>query len=186
MPSLHPAELTTPRLRLRAPAAHDRDALFAIYGDPEVMRYGSGPAWQTLQQADAWLQRAAAGHADGSGLQWMIERLDAPGAIGACVLFHFHIESRRAEVGYILARAHWGRGYMQEAFGAMIEYAFQTLDLRRLEADIDPDNLASARALERQGFVPEGRLRERWEVAGQVSDSALYGLLRHEWAARRP
>ncbi len=49
------------------------------------------------------------------------------------------------------------------------------------EADIDPRNAASAKSLERLGFIKEGHLRERWIVEGEVSDTDLYGLLRSEW-----
>jgi RimJ/RimL family protein N-acetyltransferase len=66
---------------------------------------------------------------------------------------------------------------MYEAASALVEHAFGTLELRRIEADIDPRNVASARLLERLGFVREGLLRERWMVGDEVSDSALYGLL---------
>ena len=70
---------------------------------------------------------------------------------------------------------------MQQALQGLLGYAFQTLDLNRLEADIDPRNLASAKTLERLGFQKEGHLRERWIVNDEVSDTALYGLLRREW-----
>ena len=73
---------------------------------------------------------------------------------------------------------------MQEALLALIQYGFSELRLNRIEADIDPMNLASARCLERLGFKLEGMLRERWIVAGVVSDSAMYGLLASDWAAR--
>jgi RimJ/RimL family protein N-acetyltransferase len=73
---------------------------------------------------------------------------------------------------------------MHEALQEVLRYAFETLDLNRLEADIDPRNLASARTLERLGFQKEGHLRERWIVSGEVSDTWLYGLLRREWQER--
>lgn len=92
-----------------------------------------------------------------------------------------HRQNRRAEIGYALARAHWGHGYMGEALQALPGFAFTDLDLHRLEADIDPRNAASAAALARLGFIQEGLLRERWIVAGEISDSALYGLLRRDW-----
>jgi RimJ/RimL family protein N-acetyltransferase len=57
------------------------------------------------------------------------------------------------------------------------------MGLHRIEADIDPRNTASARCLERLGFVKEGLLRERWIVEGEVSDSAIYGLLQPDWAS---
>ena len=70
---------------------------------------------------------------------------------------------------------------MHEALVRLVGYAFGELGLHRLEADIDPRNAASARSLARLGFRKEGTLRERWIVAGEVSDSDLYGLLGTEW-----
>ena len=70
---------------------------------------------------------------------------------------------------------------MHQALQALLRYAFQTLDLNRLEADIDPRNVASSRTLERLGFQKEGHLRERWIVNDEISDTWLYGLLRREW-----
>ena len=58
------------------------------------------------------------------------------------------------------------------------------MSLNRVEADIDPRNAASARTLGRLGFAKEGRLRERWIVNDEVSDSDLYGLLASDWRAR--
>ena len=58
------------------------------------------------------------------------------------------------------------------------------MKLNRVKADIHPDNLASAKTLERLGFIREGYLRERWIIEGEVSDSALYGLLRSDWVKR--
>jgi Acetyltransferase (GNAT) domain len=73
---------------------------------------------------------------------------------------------------------------MHEALQAILEFGFGELDLNRIEADIDPRNGASARTLERLGFTKEGYLRERWIVGDEVSDTALYGLLRREWHSR--
>jgi len=97
--------------------------------------------------------------------------------------FQFHVASRRAEIGYALGRPYWGSGYMHNAQQALLCYSFQTLALNRLEADIDPRNLASARTLERLGFKKEGHLRERWIANDEISDTYLYGLLRREWHA---
>ena len=73
---------------------------------------------------------------------------------------------------------------MHEALRALLDFGFGELDLNRIEADIDPRNSASARTLERLGFTKEGYLRERWIVGDEVSDTALYGLLRREWMER--
>jgi len=73
---------------------------------------------------------------------------------------------------------------MHEALQELLEFGVGELDLNRIEADIDPRNSASARTLERLGFTKEGYLRERWIVGDEVSDTAIYGLLRREWRVR--
>ena len=67
---------------------------------------------------------------------------------------------------------------------ALLNHAFRAMSLHRLEADIDPRNARSIRSVERLGFKLEGRLRERYVLAGEIQDSLIYGLLEPEWAAR--
>lgn len=117
----------------------------------------------------------------GSSLCMAIEKKSKPELIGTISLFSFYEESRRAEVGYILSRSYWGSGIMSEALKAILKYAFLDLNLNRLEADIDPDNVASAGLLKKMGFQLEGLLKERWIVSGQVTDTELYGLLRKNY-----
>ncbi len=101
--------------------------------------------------------------------------------VGMCTLFNLAAESRRAELGYLLDRRHWGTGLMYEATSALLSYGFRTLQLNRVEADVDPRNLGSVRLLERLGFVREGLLRARWIVSSEISDSAIYGILASQW-----
>ena len=173
-----------PRVRLRRIDDADLHSLFALYSDPEGTRYLARAPMSALVEAEEMLARIRAGYADGSALQLAIER-NADGAfLGVCLLFNVVARGRRAEIGYILGREHWSRGYMAEALPALVAHAFGAMDLNRLEADIDPRNGASARVLARLGFRQEGLLRERWVVRGEASDSALYGLLRKDWRAR--
>ncbi len=176
--------LATGRLILRPPQASDADALFAMHSDPEVMRYFSEPPWQDPARAVQQIADDAAAFGKEEFFRFAIT-LQATGEyLGSCTLFAVHRQNRRAEIGYALGRPYWGQGYMHEALTALLEYAFVERDLNRLEADIDPQNAGSANALLRLGFKQEGYLAERWIVGGQVSDSALYGLLRRAWQAR--
>jgi ribosomal-protein-alanine N-acetyltransferase len=179
-----PPDLTTPRLVLRPLRDSDAEALFAVFSDPAVMRYWSTPPWVDLAQARRKIADDAAGHAAGEHLALGIVRRDDGRLIGRCTLFDRSPGCRRAQVGYGLAASAWGRGFATEAVTALLDHGFGALDLNRVEADIDPRNTASARTLERLGFRREGVLRERWIVDGEVSDSAIYGLLRREWVAR--
>jgi len=172
---------STARLTIRQLTDADTPALFAIFSHPEVMRYWSSPPWTSLSQAEERLTRVQEGYRSRSGYQWGIERKEDRALLGTCSIFDIHEASRRAEIGYALGRPHWGQGYMQEALTGLVDYAFTTLNLNRLEADIDPRNAASAKTLERLGFQKEGFLPERWIVGDEVSDTWLYGLLRRNW-----
>lgn len=181
MAPFQPVLILTKRLTLRFLSETDLPAVYDIFSHPEVMRYWSYPPWTEPSQAQQWLLGVQEGYHSGTALQLGIERQADPVLVGTCTLFQFHAASRRAEIGYALGRPHWGCGYMHEALQALLHYAFQTLNLNRLEADIDPRNLASAKTLERLGFLKEGHLRERWIVSDEISDTDLYGLLNRDW-----
>ena len=172
------------RVRLRRVERTDRDELFAIHSDTEVARYLARPAMTKPEDADDLIDRIHSGYQNDTILQLAMERMTDGAFLGSCLLFNFNPRGPRAEIGYSLGRTHWGKGYMHEALVALVELAFGALGLNRLEADIDPRNTASARSLERLGFEREGRLRERWTINGEVSDSLIYGLLRRDWATR--
>jgi ribosomal-protein-alanine N-acetyltransferase len=172
------------RLVLRLVRDEDLPELLDINGDDAVTRYLPYQSWRDMDDAQAWMGRAQARLAAGEAWQFVIVVRESGRLAGSFLLFHFDWPNGRAEIGYLLGRAHWGAGYMQEAAAAMVDYAFGTAGLRRLEAEIDPRNDASAKLLERIGFVKEGHLRERWDTKGEVSDSGLYGLLRPDWQRR--
>ena len=185
MPAFHQVTLRTERLFLRPMAAPDAQNLFAIFSDPRVARYLSRPPWPDLDSARQRIARDIDALPAGKYLCLGIELASESRLIGQCSLFSLNEQCRRAEVGYGLGFADWGHGYMHEALTALLGFGFSQLQLNRVEADIDPRNEGSAKSLERLGFLREGFLRERWIVDGEVSDTALYGLLAREWKPAR-
>lgn len=185
MSAFTPVVLTTPRLRLRFIDDGDVDAVYRLFTDPEALRYWSFEPWTDRAQAEETVRDTLAAYADGSILTFAITLAASGEMIGKCRLSKFSGQNRRAEIGYILDRAHWGNGYAKEALAALVGHAFGPLDLLRIEADIDPRNRASAVVLERLHFVHEGHLRQRWIVAGEVCDTDFYGLLRQDWEQGR-
>lgn len=186
MPLLEIPSLGTERLTLRPLVAGDAAALFIVFSDTEVMRYWSTPPWETMEQASRYVASANEGLAKGATLRFGIELVETGELIGQVALYSFDQQNRRCDVGYALGRAYWGQGYLSEALAILLEHGFHALDLNRIEADIDPRNAASAKALTRLGFQREGLLRERWIVGGEVCDTEFYGLLRSDWEALRP
>jgi len=169
------------RVSLRALESRDVPALFAIFSDPQVMRYWSSPPLADIAAATALLHEIQEFWRAKTLFQWGVARNADDVVVGTCTLFHLVDEHRRAELGFALGRSHWGSGLMSEALGVLIAFAFEKLDLHRLEADADPRNTRSIRCLEGQGFRREGYLRERYHVGGEIQDTVYFGLLRHEW-----
>lgn len=192
MTPFHALRIETPRLLLRPLQEGDADDLWAIFSDTAVMRYWSTPPWTDRERAGQLIaseREALQGRCD---LRLGLVLRDGGPLVGTLSLYKIDALCRRADIGYALGTAHQGRGLMNEALKAVIDLAFDhrpgsafdDLQLNRIEADIDPRNGPSCRALERLGFRLEGTLRERWWVAGEVSDSAMYGLLHADWLSR--
>jgi RimJ/RimL family protein N-acetyltransferase len=169
--------ISSRRLALRPVAAADLPQLLAINADEAVTRFLPYPRWQSLQDGEAWLARMEALVASGSGRQLVLARHRDGAVLGSLLLFRYDEGSARVELGYVLGRQHWGHGLMREAVAAACLHAFDRLGLRRIEAEVNPANVASCRLLTDLGFTLEGVMRQRWVAAGQAYDTCFYGLL---------
>lgn len=176
--------LESARLLIRLVTEADLPALLVVNSDDAVTRYLPYASWRGTEDARSWYTRMSALQTAGSALQFAILERGSGTAIGSCLLFSYDESSARAEMGYVLGRAHWGQGYMREALRSLIECAFGELALRRLEAEIDSRNTRSARVLAQLGFTAEGLLRERWLTRGEPCSVTAYGLLQREWQQR--
>jgi ribosomal-protein-alanine N-acetyltransferase len=171
--------ITTPRLVMRWVSEDDIDALYEIFSDPKVVRYWSSGPFTDREAAVTMQHDIAEGNLKDLMWKWGLALRDTNKLIGT--LFNLSLSNGRAEIGYAMGSAYWGKGYMNEALTALIVHAFDVVNLRRLEADVDPRNTPSVRTLERLGFQREGFLRERWHVEGEIQDAFFYGLLKREW-----
>ncbi len=172
------------RLRLRPVEAADLPDLLEVNGDDEVTRFLPYATWQSLQDGQAWLSRMQAMGACGSGQQLVVVRRSDRKVIGTLLLFKFDEGSRRVELGYVMGRAQWRQGLMKEAITAACSYAFNGLAIRRIEAEVNPDNAASCALLLGLGFTHEGTLRQRWVAKGAAYDTRIYRCLADDWSIR--
>jgi [ribosomal protein S5]-alanine N-acetyltransferase len=179
--SLPTPTLHTTRLRLRPFDDADANDLFALHSSAYVLRYWDAPPWSERVRAERFITACRQMAEGGTGARLAVDR-DCDGAfIGWCSLNRWNPDYRSASLGYCFDDAAWGHGYATEAARALLRWAFDTLDLNRVQAETDTRNVASARVLEKLGFVREGTLREDCVVNGEVSDSWVYGLIRREW-----
>jgi RimJ/RimL family protein N-acetyltransferase len=178
--------IDTDRLRLRKPTLDDAEALHEAYGDPEAMRYIGLGETRDLAATRAWLERSLERwEADGFG-QFVAERKMDDRVVGRVGFLVWDADDwqpgtlaafgdRAAiELGWILAREHWGQGYATEAALACRDYAFDTMGLSHLSALIQPQNTASRRVAEKIGMALLRQIQHRGRTI------CLYGMGRPE------
>jgi ribosomal-protein-alanine N-acetyltransferase len=170
----------TERLVLRRPRVSDEPAIFARYAsDPEVTRYMAWPTHTSLDDTHAFLRLS-----DDVWARWplagpyLVFARDGVTLLGSAGIVND--DAVRAQIGYILARDAWGRGYATEALLASVEAA-RAAGVRRLEAGVHVDHQASCRVLEKGGFTREGVRPGRSTdfpnlPPGATRDAALYTL----------
>ena len=111
------------------------------------------------------------------GINWAITLKDSPKMIG--IIGHYRIkwEHYRSEIGYMLLPEYNGQGIITEAIQLIVDYGFNTMKMHSLEAIIDPENIASARVLEKNNFIKEAHLIENEFYDGKFLDTVIYSIL---------
>ena len=173
--------LETERILLRKLQVDDAPDMFEYASDPLVTRYVLIDTHRSQDETRAFLERVVSRDPD-SGLATFAVVLKETGKmIGTCGIYLDHERRARAEVAYMLNRAHWGHGYITEALQAVIDFGFSHLGMNRIFARCRPENVASARVMEKVGMTYEGLLREHILVRGEFWDLQEYAILRKEW-----
>jgi [ribosomal protein S5]-alanine N-acetyltransferase len=179
--SLPTPTLRTARLLLRPFTAADTDAIFALQSNPRVLRYWDAPPWRERTQAERFIVRCKQMAQEGSGARLAIERTADGLFIGWCVLMNWDPVYRSAMLGYCLDEPAWGQGFATEAADALLQWAFNTLNLNRVQFS---RNVPSRKKPSFSNTRPDAVLRVSASdciVDGEVSDSWVYGLLRRDW-----
>jgi ribosomal-protein-alanine N-acetyltransferase len=181
---MYPVTIAGQRITLRDFESDDLDPSMAIVGDDEVTRTLSFDSRARDEQAARLaddIARARGGQRPDYYLAIVVR--DADRLIGF-VRLGLVGSHRGGELGYALRKDHWGRGYASEASRLMLDFAFSTAGLRRVQAATGPDNGPSRVLLERLGFRYEGCMRDHVFTNGGWRDSLLYAVLEPEWRNR--
>lgn len=160
-------ELRTERLLLRHARLEDVEPLHGIFSNATAMRWWSSLPHETLDQTRAWVEGMMAGNAGGAP-DFIVEWNGR--VIGKAGFW------KLPDVGYILHPDAWGQGLAREAVGAAIDHVFAAGLTDIVTADVDPENTASIRLLERLGFTCTGSAKRTWNIGGEWKDSLYYAL----------
>ena len=169
--------LETERLLLRRVNNNDIKEVLALRSNPETMKYIPRPLVKNDDEALEHIAMIETKIENNEGINWAITLKDNPKLIG--VIGHYRIkpEHYRSEIGYMILPEFNGKGIVTEAVQEVVKYGFEAMQLHSIEAVIDPDNIASAKVLEKNNFVKEAHLKENEFYDGRFYDSVIYSLL---------
>ncbi|CAM3689536.1 N-acetyltransferase GCN5 [Flavobacterium saliperosum S13] len=169
--------LQTERLLLRQINKDDADEMFALRSNPEIMKYIPREMPKTIDDAIKHIEFMQGLLESSECINWAICLKEDNKLIGNIGYFRMQPENHRAEIGYMLDTGFHGKGIMQEALTEIIKYGFETMKLHSIEAVTDPENYASWKLLEKNGFIREGHFKEDCFWQGKYLDSFVYSLL---------
>jgi [ribosomal protein S5]-alanine N-acetyltransferase len=173
-----PEVLETLRVMLRRAHPEDAPAIFEYARDPAVTRLMNWRTHTEVSQAADFIETCEKGWTHGTEFTWLITIKPDGLPVGAVSCFP---DGHRAEIGYVLNRQYWRKGYATEAARRIMEWLFDEDAVWRVWASCDVDNLVSARVLEKIGMTREGKLRRlviRPNIGPEPRDSFIYARVR--------
>lgn len=174
-------ELQTDRLLLREITKQDLQDVFEIYSNKEVMLYFADRfAFEKINEAETMIREYEEALSRKWSMRWGIVLKESGKLIGTCGFHALSEYDKRIEIGYDLNRDFWQKGIMTEALSLIIDHAFQSSDVNRIEAMVEPPNTGSRALLEKLGFQYEGTLRKHEMCRGDFVDIQMLSLLRED------
>ena len=180
--NFHPFQnIETKRLLLRRLDNNDAEEVLGLRGNPETMKYIPRPLAKTIEDALEHIAMIEDKIVYNTGINWGITIKGNLKIIG--IIGHYRIspENHRAEIGYMSFPKFNGKGYMSEAIKAVVAYGFEQMNLHSIEAIIDPENIASERVLQKNGFVKEAHILENEYFEGKFWDTVIYSMLKRNY-----
>ena len=172
--------INTDRLLLRQVKQSDINEIFFLRSDKRVLEYLDRAPATTKEEAAIWIQKIIDLEKNNEAVTWAITCKPDPVLTGTICFWNITKEHYRSEIGYALHPDQQGKGLMQEAMTAVLEYGFKIMKFHSIEANVNPNNLSSIKLLVRNNFVREAYYKENYFFDGKFYDSAIYSLLRPE------
>lgn len=174
-------EIRTSRLCLRRFQEDDLENVFRGLSNEEVVKY-YGVNYSSLDSTREQMQWFADLEESGTGIWWAISSEDKISFFGAVGFNNLSREHRKAELGFWLLPDFWGKGFIQEVVPKVLRYAFENLNLHRIEAYVESENVASAKALQKLQFECEGRMKDCEVKNGKFISVDIFALLNKNYS----
>jgi ribosomal-protein-alanine N-acetyltransferase len=170
--------LSTGRLNLRRLTLDDEGEIFAIRSDENIAEYLDRSLYRTIEEAQQFIDKINKEIENNEWIYWAISFKENPKLIGTICLWNFSEDKSIAEIGFELLPSYQGKGIMNEAVVAVIDYGFNSLSLRSIEGEVDPKNIRSIKLMERHGFKLVTEIRENDSQEVKEGKTVVYELIK--------
>jgi ribosomal-protein-alanine N-acetyltransferase len=172
-------KLETERFILRELRSDDAKEYYSYFSDHEVTKYWGYKGPKNIETASKTFTRFQNAFTRKEMITWGIATKDDDKIIGTCILNDF-IRASMVNLSYNLSRDYWRKGIMTEVLKTIIPYAFNVLEMNRIQAKVMPENNLSVKLLSKVGFVQEGVLRDF--IFGEIiTDTLIFSILKQDF-----
>lgn len=174
--------LESERLIFRKLIKSDINEVRLLRGNPKTMQFIPRPLVTNDEEALAHIAMIDETIDTKKGINWVIALKEKPNEmIGIIGHYRIQPENFRAEIGYMFREDFQGQGYATEAIRRITKYGFEVMNLHSIEAVIDPENYASEKVLQKNGYRKEAHLIENGFYDGKFLDTVIYSLLKRNF-----
>ncbi|KAF0125479.1 MAG: N-acetyltransferase GCN5 [Elusimicrobia bacterium] len=177
-------ELETPRLLLRRFSPEDAQDVFDYASDPEVARNVTWEPHSGVEASRGFIEYTLRSYSERRTIELAVVLKETGRVIGSCGFVKWSPENARTEIGYAMSRKYWGKGLMTEAVAALMDYAFGSMKVHRLEARCLHDNAGSEKVMIKNGMKCEGTMRDCVFEKGRFKTLKVYSILEGEYRVR--
>lgn len=169
--------ITTQRLVLRKINDSDVDEIFILRSDKRILKYLDRTPAKSVEDVYKFIKNINELERSNEAITWAITLKNISKLIGTIGFWNITKEHYRAEIGYALNPDYQKKGIMQEALINVLDYGFKIMNLHSVEANVNPNNIASITLLEKNNFRREAYFKENYYFNGKFIDSAIYSLI---------
>lgn len=161
----------------KALSTNDAQEIHNYASDKDVSKFIGWKLMNTLEETREFVEEMLRRESAGTHLYASVVLKSTLEVIGTVMIFGFDKEANYAEIGYVFHKDHWGKGYGTEAVSLVSKFAFEELNLHKLNARVVDTNIGSSRILEKNGFELEGRFKDHYFIEGKYYDGLFLGKL---------
>ncbi|SFQ41281.1 ribosomal-protein-alanine N-acetyltransferase [Psychrobacillus psychrotolerans] len=173
--------LETERLILRKVTEEDIEDMYLYGSDEEVSKYVTWNTHETIADTKGFVEFVLNKYENKQVSPWGIEYKENGKFIGTIDFVWWQPNHKIAEIGYVISKDYWGKGLTTEVAKELVKFGFEEMDLVRVQARCDVENIASARVMEKAGMTLEGIIRKGIFVKGEHRDLKMYSILKEEF-----